>query len=70
MLAVEMSGPPPCPFPPVLSPAAAPICAGAASNIIYEEDWDGANADAGWTRTSNGYGSRHRGLQRRHATAP
>ena len=57
MLAVEMSGPPPCPFAPILSPAPAPVCPGANSNVIFEEDWEGANADAGWTRTSNGFGT-------------
>jgi len=53
MLAVEMSMLPPCATGPLLSPDAAPVCAG--SNAFFSEDWE--TGEDGWTKTSTGFGT-------------
>ena len=51
MLAVEMSNPIPCNFPPLLDPNTPPICDHA--QTIYSENWEGGTLD-GWTLESVG----------------
>lgn len=51
MLAVEMSNPIPCNFPPLLDPTTPPICDHA--QTIYSENWESGTLD-GWTLESVG----------------
>jgi bacillolysin len=51
MLAVEMSSPIPCNFPPLLDPATPALCSG--SQTIYSENWESGTLD-GWTLLSVG----------------
>ena len=51
MLAVEMSSPVPCNFPPLLNPATPPLCAGL--QTIFSENWE-SGVFGGWTLASVG----------------